>query len=156
MPSKYYLENIRGRFGIHPELKRNLRLTRPMLYRFQCTTVELYIPILLSHRDSNPNLQNQNLSCYHYTMRQFNCGPGRIRTYSAETLDLQSSPSLQLRRVPIKNCFKNPLTKLLGFSSSEESQIKLSNVQYIKIAIVPLLTISRLVVCPTSIYIRIN
>ena len=67
------LENIRGRFGIYPELNRNLRLTRPMLYRFQCTTVELYIPILLSHRDSNPNLQNQNLSCYHYTMRQFSC-----------------------------------------------------------------------------------
>ena len=74
------LENIRGRFGIHPELKRNLRLTRPMLYRFQCTTVELYIPILLSHRDSNPNLQNQNLSCYHYTMRQFDCGERGIRT----------------------------------------------------------------------------
>ncbi len=28
------------------------------------------------------------------------CGGGRIRTYSAETMDLQSIPPLQLRRTP--------------------------------------------------------
>ena len=26
--------------------------------------------LLLSHKDSNLNKQNQNLLCYHYTMRQ--------------------------------------------------------------------------------------
>ena len=28
------------------------------------------IPFLLSHLDSNQDKQNQNLLCYHYTMRQ--------------------------------------------------------------------------------------
>ena len=29
------------------------------------------MPLKLSHKDSNLNKQDQNLLCYHYTMRQY-------------------------------------------------------------------------------------
>lgn len=32
---------------------------------------ELSLLSLLSHKDSNLNKQDQNLLCYHYTMRQY-------------------------------------------------------------------------------------
>ena len=36
---------------------------------------------LLSHQDSNLDRQNQNLQCYHYTMRQTKCGFNKLLSY---------------------------------------------------------------------------
>ena len=34
------------------------------------------MPLKLSHKDSNLNKQDQNLLCYHYTMRQYSVNLG--------------------------------------------------------------------------------
>ena len=39
---------------------------------------ELSLLSLLSHKDSNLNKQDQNLLCYHYTMRQYSVNLGGL------------------------------------------------------------------------------
>ena len=36
------------------------------------------MPLKLSHKDSNLNKQDQNLLCYHYTMRQYSVNLGGL------------------------------------------------------------------------------